>query len=140
MTAVVATVAALAGSSIAAPNVVGKWKGKLQVEMPSLPKDVSPEQKKMMEAGMEMIKKISFDLVLKADKTGTMEVKGAPGGQDKKETIKWSQQGEFVTISDPKNAQGQPQKFTVSKDGKTMTLEMPKQNGRSTGKMVFVRG
>jgi len=130
-------VAAFAVAPAYAANPVGKWKGTVDAKMPPVPASATPEQKKMMQSAMAMIKNMSFNLDMKANKTYTVEIKGGPNGQTQKETGKWSQKGNTVTLSSTRNGKTQSQNATLSADGKTLTIVPPQQGAPGATKLIF---
>ena len=133
-------VAMLAIAPAFAADPVGKWKGTLQAQMPPIPANATPEQKKMMQNAIAMIKAMTFTLDFKKDKTYTVVIKGGPGGQSQTEKGKWSQKSNTVTMSNTKNGKTQSQNATLSADGKTLTIIPPTQGQRGPApKLIFKR-
>jgi len=131
-------------SGVFAQNVVGTWKGNIEVDTSKLPKPKDDSQRKAMEAGLASIKALRLILVLKSDKTYTTTYTGGPSQEkDRTSSGKWSQSGSTVTITPLKNSGkpvtgnlAKPQKLFLSPDGKKLTLTPPSQNG-VTVKVVF---
>ncbi len=127
--------ASLAAAVASAANPVGTWTGKFLIKMPPVPASATPQQKQMMTKMMAQVKAGRITMSLKANKTYTAKITGMPmvpnGGN---ETGTWSQTGNAVTIKDNKRPNN-PQKLTMSADGKKMTLLLP--NGQ--GSVVFTR-
>jgi hypothetical protein len=144
--AFVATLAAFALVAYAqAPNVLGKWTGKMEVDMSSMPKPKNDQEKQMMDSMVKMTKDIRFVLTLNRDKTYTIDISGVPAGpngqkppQDKG---KWVQAGEKITLTPEKrpNQQGTPPTVTITaaRDGKKMTMQLP--GGGPRGNVVFTK-
>lgn len=150
-----AAVAAMAVVSMSmAQNVVGAWKGKMELDMSVVPKGQNADQQKAM---VEMIKKMmgnmTMNLTLNSDKTFTMVVTGLPANpqtqqkaKEQKAKGKWVQKGSTITLTvteangaKPKG-ENKPQNLTVSKDGKKLIL-IPNAPGAQLGKsrVVFTR-
>lgn len=119
----------------AAASPVGTWKGKLQISLPKLPANASPQQKEMMTKAAAMLSKASFTLVVKADKSFVFTSAAMPGGKAQTESGKWSQAGAVVTFVSAKKTAEPAQKLTLSANGKTMTQDLP--GGR--GKVIFTK-
>ena len=127
---------ALAAPLALAASPVGSWTGKITAKMPPMPANMPAQQKAMMAQVMGQMAKVRIMLNLKADKTFTVATMGMPQAPQKKETGKWSQKGNVVTMTDANAKMGaKSQDFMLSPDGKTMTLALP--GGR--GKVVFTR-
>jgi hypothetical protein len=118
-----------------AVSPVGKWKGKVGGQMPPLPANATPEQKKQYDSMKEMVAKIVINLEFKGDKTYSVVVTGSPQ-KAPPETGTWTQSGNTVTVKSTKNGQTRTQPMTMSADGKTITMSPP---GGSTAKITFVR-
>lgn len=126
----------LFSAAVAAPNPVGKWNGKVQISMPPTPPNATPEQKAMMAKVFDGVKKMVIKLELKADKTFTVVSPNPGDGKPgKPQSGKWSQKGNTVTLTDPK---GQPQEFTLSADGKTLSADL-KQGAPGGARITFTR-
>jgi hypothetical protein len=141
--ALVAVVALLSLTAMAsAQNVVGNWKGKLVIDEKSMPK-MEGQQAAMMKQMMDNMKKMSFVLDLKKDKTFTVIVKGLDvkaDQQPKPQTGKWVQKGNKIELSgDGANQRGQTQVFTLSKDGKKLSQTLPAGQGGPKAELVFSR-
>ena len=120
-------------------KVEGTWNGKIIIPESAL-KSVPKEQQAQAKAGLAMLGKTKFVLILKADKTYTSTI-SMDKSKPKVSSGKWVLSGNTLTltraIADGKKAPGEPQKFTVSADGKTLTYS-PKDMGPG-GKIVFTR-
>jgi hypothetical protein len=129
---VLAAVGALVTGALAGPNVAGAWKGKIVIDDSKMTlKD--PAQIKMAKQQIAQARTIKVTLTLNANKTF---VGGPPPS-----TGKWSQSGNSVILtSDKKGPDGKngTQTFTLSKDGKTLTLAMPARQG-ILSKIVLTR-
>lgn len=119
--------AALA-ASILAVGVVGKWKGKINIDASKLPKAANPQQQKSMEAGLASVKKADLTLNLKANKTYIADAKNLPGktGVERNEG-NWKQEGNTLwlttTRTNGKPVQGKkPQKFLITDGGRKIVL------------------
>lgn len=132
----VAAVSVVAVSSaFAAPSPVGKWDGKVSVAPPKLPANVTAEQRKMVDQQMAMIKKMTIQMNVKADKTYTVTTVGGPQAP-KPETGKWSIKGANVTFTSPRNAKGQV--MVLSSNNRTMTATIA-QPGQPPVKITFTK-
>ena len=118
--------AALFAVSLFAADVVGTWKGQMEITDPSGKNQPIPEGQ-------------SPQLVvnLKADKTYTSTQKGGGGG-DAAASGTWSSAGNKVTLlpkkRDGKAASGDgaaPRNYTVSQDGKSMSMDVTAILGKS---------
>jgi hypothetical protein len=116
-------------------NVVGRWTGALQIDESKLPKAENEEQKKQIAEALAVARKIKLDLTLKADQTYAGVTTGAPDGDVRTEG-KWSVQGTTLTLTpikrDGKAVSGQgaqPRKWTIAKDGRTISMPMPGGQG-----------
>lgn len=141
----------MVASAAMAQNVVGAWKGKMDLDMSAMPQGQNAEQQKAM---VEMVKKMmgnmSMNLTLNANKTFSMVVTGIPQNPQSKEKMKdqtakgkWTQVGSKITLTiteangtKPKG-DNKPQTLTVAKDGKTLTL-IPNAPGAQMGKSKIV--
>lgn len=151
-----AALAALSMFTVAfAQNVNGAWKGKVEFDMSTLPKAQNDaQQKQMLEAVKKMMGNMTMKLTLNANKTFSMVVTGLPsmggpqGQAPKDQTAKgtWTQKGNEITLKvtetngEKPKTENPPQKLTVSKDGKTLTM-VPNAPGAQIGKskVVFTR-
>ena len=133
--------AVLAVSLASAATPVGTWKGKIvmnMASMPGMPANVSPQQKAaMMKQLSTQLAQMHITLSFKADHTYTAQISGSPmAAANKTSTGKWSQTGNTVTtMSNDPRTKGRSQAIMLSSDGKTMTAAAP--NG--LGKVVFTR-
>jgi hypothetical protein len=108
-----------------AQSPVGSWNGKLSVD--SMPKAQTPDQQKMVNQIMEQVKKMTFKLNMKANKTFTIDVPAMMGGKAQKAEGTWSQKGSAITLvttkqngTAPKNSK--PQTMKIDASGKKMVL------------------
>jgi len=143
LTAVVAAVAALGTTAMAAPNAVGKWKGKIQFTLPKLPPNLTPQQRQMIDQQLAQVRKMTLNLNLQQGGKYSMLVTGGPAGmKNNTDTGTWSQSGNTVTIKSAKKSQNpqanKPQNLTLAANGRTMTLIMPPGMGMN-GKVTFTR-
>lgn len=143
--ATAAMVATLVSATLAA-SPVGSWVGKIVLDKaPAIPKDATPEQKKMMTSMIEMMKKMQFTLKVNKDKTFTITTPPMMGQPANKGEGTWTQKGSTVTIKMTKD-NGKPvtgpkansRDLTLSADGKKLTLSS-KGQGQGQGKLVFTR-
>lgn len=126
----------LFGSAFASPKVIGSWKGKIHLIVPKMP-DSNPQMKAMIEKQLATLANLSILLNVKPDHTYSTRTQGGPSSVPNKEsTGKWSTEGTTITLksSDPK-APKEGQKLTVSANGKTMTLTLP----RGQGSVIFTK-
>lgn len=143
--ATIVTIVALSSSAFA--DVVGKWKGQMEVST----------EKGSKVATNGSIKMPSLTLELKADKTYKGTQGNSPDGKEHVAEGKWSLSGNTLTLTptkrDGKAATGEgakPRIYTLSKDGKTLTLDLSgvvqsaaksqaggKEIGKVTAKMVL---
>jgi hypothetical protein len=139
---VAAAVLLLATSALAATNVVGAWKGRLEINAAAMPKGETKEEQKMMETMMIKLKKVVMNLQVNANKTFTLSAVDLDGHAQKASGT-WKQSGNTVTLNITKE-EGKPKPsstkslvMTVAKNGKSMTL-VPK-GAENKGKIIFVR-
>lgn len=113
---------ALAAGAFAA-DVTGKWSGKIEV-------DASSEVKAKIKSqgGMQSP---TITIEFKSDKSYRANQSGMPGGKAMVSEGKWSASGSTVTLTptkrDGKAVSGEaakPKVYTLSKDGKTMTMDI----------------
>lgn len=122
------TLVALSGMALADQSAAGNWKGRIVFDSTkSTIKD--PATQKLAQQQMDSAKKIAITLNLKGDKTFA----GGPPPS----TGKWSQTGNKVSLT-PTGQTKVKQVFTLSKDGKTMTYELPTNQGIKA-KIVLTR-
>ncbi len=128
-------------TSAIAQSPVGSWKGKINMKMPTLPANMPPSSKAMVQQQLAAVQKMVINLTMKKDQTYTVTTTGAPAGagnQDDKGT--WKQKGKTITMSSGKktpNGANKPQDFILSADGKTLTLTIPGPSGANSGSIVF---
>jgi hypothetical protein len=132
---VVTALAVLATVSLAAQNPVGTWKGKVLLDTSKMPKMTNPDQKKMMDKMLATTRAMVITIVMKSDKTYVATMTGGPNTPPEGGT--WSVKGNTVTMTSKKKG-GQSQPFTLSADGKTMSMSLPAMMG-ATGKIVLKR-
>jgi len=99
-------------AAIASPNIVGKWKGKFEVDWSKAAGKMPPDQLAKLKKQIASMK-LSFEF--KANKTFTAS--GTPRGP---QSGSWSETGNQVDLMTPQSKQ--KQSFSLSKDGKTMTF------------------
>lgn len=100
-------------------NAAGNWKGHIVFDTSkSTIKD--PATQKLAQQQMESAKKLLISLNLKSDKSFT----GGPPAS----TGKWSQSGSKVSLT-PKGQKQPTQVFSLSKDGKTLSYDLPTNMG-----------
>lgn len=125
----------LAASLALAATPVGNWTGKISVKVPAMPPNTPPQQKAMVTKMMSQLAAAKILANFKKDGTFTVNTSGMPGPKPSdKSNGKWTQKGNAITLTDAKNP-GRPQVFTLSPNGKTMSLTMP----GGQGKVVFTR-
>lgn len=139
--ATAAMVATLVSATLAA-SPVGSWAGRLVIDnMPKLPANATPEQKKQIQTMLDQVKKYRISLVIKSNKSfnvsapamGPMPAQTAEGT--------WTQIGTKLTLKTTKEngkpatgPNAKPQDFTYSADGKTIT-----STKMGMGKIIFTR-
>lgn len=132
-----------------AQNLAGVWRGKIKIDMSAMPKNLTPEQRKGLETGLAMAKKMIITLTLRANKTYTAAVTGMPqmGPQSGKNASEgtWKIQGKTLWLTSlkengkPAKSKG-PQQFTIANDSKSFWLNSPARGGMGAGsKLLFVR-
>jgi hypothetical protein len=119
--------------------VTGKWTGKLAVRFaPPVSKDtkLSPDFIQNMQ---KLLDGIRIALTIKADGTYVAVTKGA-SQKDGKTVGKWTLKGKTLTLTP--NEKRPPEIGTVSKDGKTLTMSIPKDmtDHGVKGNAVFTKG
>ncbi len=113
---------------------VGTWKGGMQIDRSKLPKPKNDQERKGLEQAIAQMKKASFTIVIKADKTYSGEISGA-GPKTVRTEGKWTQTGSTLKLQRTKfNGEAQkgtmpPQIVKISADGKTLTLEAAETGG-----------
>ncbi|HRF58520.1 MAG TPA: copper resistance protein NlpE N-terminal domain-containing protein [Fimbriimonadaceae bacterium] len=129
-----------------AANAVGKWNGKLEIKLPANMPKMEAAQKKMMDDMLAEARKMRVALELKANNTYVLKATNIPG-PNKSATSEgtWKQTGSNIVITakkeDGKAVSGdkaKPQTMVLSKDGKSMTLNLPGGMGGSA-KVIFTR-
>jgi hypothetical protein len=123
--AVIAAACALSPLATAASPVTGVWHGNIRYNLAKLRPELKPEQRAWLtnEAKQRMNDKLT--LTLTKDHKFTLTVKG-PAKPTPPVAGKWTQSGNVVEIQIVKNGQpNPPESLTLSKDGKTMTFEIP---------------
>ncbi len=141
---------ALAYSAFAA-NVVGKYNGKLNIDLSAIKKMVQEKAakgdanaKQQAEQALKMIdqqgKMIASSVIkLELKKDGTLTLVQTVNGKTENETGKWTAKGNSITISNLTGKNGGPKSLTgtISKDGKTLFFdlsdEMKKQAAKRAG-------
>lgn len=130
-------IALIATASVASVKVTGKWKGHVSIDMSQMPKNIPPDQRKMVENQMALIKGIVITLNLKADNTFTQSAIGGPLKTAKTGSGTWKLSGNALTLTADKKtasmAGNNSQTLTVSKDGKKIS------GGQRGGLVVFTR-
>lgn len=138
-----AVLSVFAASALAANNPVGSWKGKMSMDASALSK-IPAAQQQMIKDGFA---KTSLALTMKANKTFVIKVShGAmgkqPAGSETSEGT-WKQSGNTITLTNTKDNGKEsknktPINFTLSKDGKSMTL-VPGQKEGGGFKLTFTK-
>lgn len=117
-------------------NIVGKWNGSIQVDTSKIPPMTDPAMKKKVDETLAKLKKAKIVVMIKKDHTYTTKSTGMPnmaGGPDKNTVSEgtWKQDGKVVTLTTtkedgkPAKNAGDSQAFTISKDGKSMSANLP---------------
>ena len=132
--------AILIAGSVLGAGIVGKWKGKVVIDTSKFPQAQSPEQKKAMESGLAMLKKMQFSLNFKANNTYIAEATNVPGqtGPQKDEGT-WKLEGNTLWLTSVKengkpSHDKKPKKFLVQNGGKKISLA---EAGLPPGVTVF---
>lgn len=136
-----ALVATFVATSIAA-SPVGSWSGRLVFnQMPTIPPNATPEQKKQMQAMLDQLKNYRITLVIKSNKTFTVSAPALAMMPAQNAEGTWSLSGNKLTLKTTKEngkpvdgAKAKPQPLDFSPDGKTISAPM-----QSQGKIVFTR-
>lgn len=136
-----ALVATFITTSLAA-SPVGTWSGRLVFnQMPTIPPNATPEQKKQMQAMLNQIKNYRITLVIKSNKTFNVSAPALAMMPAQNAEGTWSVAGTKLTLKSTKEngkpvtgAQAKPQTLDFSADGKTISSTMQNQ-----GKIVFTR-
>jgi hypothetical protein len=125
-----ATFSLLIGSAIAAPNIVGAWKGKLTINFSKIPNANNPQVRPMIERQAAMISKMTMNLNLAKSGSFVLKVGGLPGaGGSKTQTGTWTLKQDQVTLISSEKKE--PAKtFTLAKNGKAFSLDV--QGGQAT--------
>lgn len=103
-------------------QVSGTWNGTLQMDTSKIPAEYREKAKASMA-------KLKVTMIFKSDKTFTSTASGSPDGKSHTSAGTWSQKGNSVSIMtktyDGKTKAGEPPRsFTLSGDGKTMTMSI----------------
>lgn len=141
----IAALGALALAAVAfAASPVGNYSGKIVLDKSKLPKGQNAQQQKMIDDGIAQVAKMKVDLAIKSNKTFNITMSGGPLSKPSTAEGTWSQSGNTVNLKTTKQdgkkvegKAGQTQTMTMSKDGKTLTLDGASQG--MPGKMVFTR-
>jgi hypothetical protein len=136
-------VAVVVTSSLAV-SPVGSWTGKLVMSsLPPLPPSASAEQKKKYQEVVATIRKYRVELSVKSNKTFKLSAPALFTQPAIKAEGTWTQKGNDVMLKTlkengvaTKGKDAEPQKSTLSKDGKTMTIVFPSGPSGSM-KIVF---
>jgi len=147
--------------SVLAVDAVGKYNGKISVDLSSVKKMVkdkaakaTPDQKKQAEQILSVIdaqQKSMNAAVLKLElkKDGTLTLQQTMGGKKENETGKWSAKGNTIKISNLNGKGNGPKEMTgtISKDGKTLFFDLTKeiqkqgpQTAKATASITFKKG
>lgn len=127
-------------ASLLAAGITGKWKGKVVLDASKLPGAQNEQQRKQMEAGFAMIKKMVIHLDLKANKTYVADAKNMPGGQpDQHSEGTWKQDGNTLWLTairdngKPANDK-KPQRFLIQDKGRKLVMA---ESGMPPGIQIF---
>jgi hypothetical protein len=127
-----------------AADPAGTYSGKILIDKSKMPKAPNPEQQKQMDAMFAKIGLMKINLVMKSNKTFTISMEGGPLPKKNDAQGTWSQKGDTVTMKttkqdgkDVSGANGQVQNLTLSKDGRTLTLDAAGMG--APGKIVFTK-
>lgn len=138
---------ALAYSAFAA-NVVGKYNGKLSIDLSAIKKSVKDRAakgdanaKQQAEQALKMIDqqaKMIGDSVLKLElkKDGTLTLAQTVNGKTENETGKWTAKGNSISITNLTGKNGGPKTLngTISKDGKTLFFDLSEEMKKQAAK------
>ena len=120
-------------------TVTGKWNGKLAATFAPAQGagSFTPEQVKSVQGVLNGIKIV---LTVSADGTYVAITKGA-NEQDQTTKGKWTLKGKTLTLT-PNGKNPDAEVGTVSADGKSLTMSLPKNMTRSgvSGRAVFTKG
>lgn len=142
---VVIVASSIALSAHADSPVVGKWKGSIDLDLTKIMAMVPPDKQADVKTQLAGVKKAQMLLTLKADGTFTHSAKNLPGAADQDATGTWAVKGDKVTMKTRTLTSGKKTDatetktdseriFTLSKDGKTLTTELPGGQGKLTYK------
>jgi len=111
-----------------AQNAAGSWKGKVKIDMSTMPKAQNAQQQAQLDAAMKQLSSMVITLVMKPNKTFTISAPGMGGQKPHSSTGTWSQKGNQVTLTtvttDGKPEKNQkPMTATITPNGKTMTVQ-----------------
>ncbi|MFY9234578.1 MAG: hypothetical protein WAO58_08980 [Fimbriimonadaceae bacterium] len=135
------TVLAVAG---VAQNLIGTWTGKVQIDASKMPKGQNPEQQKMIDSSLAVVKKMRISVNLRANKTYTATVSGVPGGtKGQASEGTWKVQGGKLWLTSLKengkaSTTKKPQPFVIAKNGKSFYMDAPGGGGMG-GRVTFTR-
>ncbi len=129
---------ALAAMSLSA-NVVGKWTGHFNARYTPSPNAKTQPKPEMVEGVNKLLAKLVIVLVIDAKGTYTAKTKAA-GQPDQSSSGSWKLVGKTLTLT-PKDKRA-PEVGTLSKDGKSLTVNLPQQMIQEgiSGKAVFKKG
>jgi len=136
-----------AGSAIAA-SPVGTWKGRFHGAPAKLPGKLSPKSKQAVDLFVERMKSMRVTLKIKADHSFVIDLTGTEHGKKTASRVEgsWQLTGDtLVTTNLKRNGsvlgrEGQVQnKFSLSKDGKTLTRRFAAGQGLMVGQIVLKR-
>lgn len=134
----IVTVLTALSASVLASSPVGNWKGHVVIDTSKMQKVKDPKMQQMIDQGIAKAKSMVISLSIKADKTYTASASGSGAPADK-DNGTWKLAGNTLTLTSLKKDSAQkPQAFTMSSDGKTLTLSLPSGQGASA-KVIFKR-
>jgi hypothetical protein len=107
------TVAAASGP------ISGVWHGHITIDTSKLPPMTDPTQKQMVQAQIKAASQVKVTLTLKGDKTFSVVTTGGPKAQPPTNGT-YTATATSVTIKP--SGKTKTQSFTVSKDGKTLSM------------------
>jgi len=138
------SLAALTSAAFAG-QLTGTWHGHIKINMASMPANMPAAQKEQAMKSIKMTESMVVNLTLKADHTFVVTMTGMPkaaGKSPQNEGGTWSQSGSTVSIQGVKDGKkmGNPQVFTLAKDGKSFSMvqknPMTKQDAAT---VIFTR-
>lgn len=134
-------VATIVSVAVAA-SPVGSWVGKIVIDkMPPMPPNATAQQKQQVQGMLDQLKKVRINMSIKANKTFAVKAPSMFGQPATNAEGTWKQTGSTITLTTTKEngkpaagTKAKPQDFTLSKDGKTISM-----SGMGGGKLIFTK-